>query len=127
MKMILTDPPYLKPELYGRLAELAAVKLMPGGLCLAYAEPGIARGSARRDAASTCITGGLSPCRTSMSPATSTTAISRTSGSRSWHSGKVPSPCLPNGSGIFWRAAAGTSGSTSGVSRSPRLVIFSLA
>ena len=41
VKMILTDPPYLKPELYGRLAELAAVKLMPGGLCLAYAEPGI--------------------------------------------------------------------------------------
>ena len=40
VKMILTDPPYLHPELYGRLAELAAVKLMPGGLCLAYAEPG---------------------------------------------------------------------------------------
>jgi hypothetical protein len=41
VRMVLTDPPYLKPELYGRLAELAAVKLMPGGLCLAYAEPGI--------------------------------------------------------------------------------------
>jgi hypothetical protein len=40
VKMILTDPPYLQPELYGRLAELAAAKLMPGGLCLAYAEPG---------------------------------------------------------------------------------------
>ena len=40
VKMFLTDPPYSHPELYGRLAELAAAKLMPGGLCLAYAEPG---------------------------------------------------------------------------------------
>ena len=40
VKMILTDPPYAQPELYGRLAELAAAKLVPGGLCLAYADPG---------------------------------------------------------------------------------------
>ena len=40
VKMILTDPPYAQPDLYGRLAELAATKLMPGGLCLAYADPG---------------------------------------------------------------------------------------
>ena len=40
VKMVLTDPPYAQPELYGRLAELAAAKLMPGGLCLAYADPG---------------------------------------------------------------------------------------
>jgi hypothetical protein len=38
--MFLTDPPYAEVELYGRLAELAAAKLKPGGLCLAYAEPG---------------------------------------------------------------------------------------
>jgi hypothetical protein len=41
VRMILTDPPYLHPELYGRLAELAAKKLVQGGICLAYAEPGI--------------------------------------------------------------------------------------
>ena len=39
-KMFLSDPPYAQPELYGRLAELAAAKLVPGGLCLAYADPG---------------------------------------------------------------------------------------
>ena len=33
----LTDPPYGQVELYERLAELAAAKLKPGGLCLAYA------------------------------------------------------------------------------------------
>ena len=32
-----TDPPYADVDLYGRLAELAAAKLKPGGLCLAYA------------------------------------------------------------------------------------------
>jgi len=32
-----TDPPYGKVELYERLAALAAAKLRPGGLCLAYA------------------------------------------------------------------------------------------
>jgi DNA (cytosine-5)-methyltransferase 1 len=40
VKMFLSDPPYAQPELYGRLAELAAAKLAPGGLCLAYCEPG---------------------------------------------------------------------------------------
>lgn len=40
VKMFLTDPPYAEPELYCRLAELAAAKLVPGGLCLAYTEPG---------------------------------------------------------------------------------------
>jgi hypothetical protein len=40
VKMFLSDPPYAQPELYGRLAELAAAKLAPGGLCLAYADPG---------------------------------------------------------------------------------------
>jgi hypothetical protein len=39
VKMFLTDPPYGRPDLYARLAEMAAVKLRPGGLCLAYAEP----------------------------------------------------------------------------------------
>ena len=39
-KMFLTDPPYADVEAYGRLAELAAAKLAPGGLCLAYADPG---------------------------------------------------------------------------------------
>ena len=34
--LFLTDPPYDQPSLYGRLAELAAGKLKPGGLCLAY-------------------------------------------------------------------------------------------
>jgi site-specific DNA-methyltransferase (adenine-specific) len=33
---ILTDPPYSEIERYRELAELAAVKLKPGGLCLAY-------------------------------------------------------------------------------------------
>ncbi len=37
VKMFLTDPPYAKPELYGRLAALAAAKLKPGGLCLPFA------------------------------------------------------------------------------------------
>ncbi len=32
-----TDPPYAQVELYERLAALAAAKLRPGGLCLAYA------------------------------------------------------------------------------------------
>ena len=35
--LFLTDPPYAEPSLYGRLAELASVKLKPSGLCLAYA------------------------------------------------------------------------------------------
>jgi hypothetical protein len=35
--LFLTDPPYTQIDLYERLAELAAVKLKPGGLCLAYA------------------------------------------------------------------------------------------
>jgi 16S rRNA G966 N2-methylase RsmD len=34
--LILTDPPYSEIDLYGRLAELAAAKLKPGCLCLAY-------------------------------------------------------------------------------------------
>jgi hypothetical protein len=34
--LILTDPPYAEVEQYERLAELAAAKLRPGGLCLAY-------------------------------------------------------------------------------------------
>jgi hypothetical protein len=34
--LILTDPPYADVALYGRLAELAARKLKPGCLCLAY-------------------------------------------------------------------------------------------
>ena len=40
VKLILTDPPYAEVESYGRLAELAASKLVSGGLCLAYADPG---------------------------------------------------------------------------------------
>ena len=34
--LFLTDPPYNRIDLYERLAELAAAKLKPGGLCLAY-------------------------------------------------------------------------------------------
>ena len=34
--LFLTDPPYAEIESYERLAELAAAKLKPGGLCLAY-------------------------------------------------------------------------------------------
>ncbi|MHB0960756.1 MAG: DNA methyltransferase [Pirellulaceae bacterium] len=34
--LILTDPPYAHVELYGQLAELAAAKLKPGRLSLAY-------------------------------------------------------------------------------------------
>ncbi len=34
--LFLTDPPYAEIECYRELAELAAVKLKPGGLCLAY-------------------------------------------------------------------------------------------
>lgn len=34
--LILTDPPYAEVDLYGQLAELAAAKLKPGRLCLAY-------------------------------------------------------------------------------------------
>ncbi|MGA2065699.1 MAG: DNA methyltransferase [Thermoguttaceae bacterium] len=34
--IFLTDPPYAEVALYERLAELAAAKLKPGGLCLAY-------------------------------------------------------------------------------------------
>jgi hypothetical protein len=34
--LFLTDPPYSQIKLYERLAELAAAKLRPGGLCLAY-------------------------------------------------------------------------------------------
>ena len=34
---LATDPPYGQVALYERLAELAAAKLKPGGLCLAYA------------------------------------------------------------------------------------------
>ena len=34
--LFLTDPPYNRIDLYDRLAELAAAKLKPGGLCLAY-------------------------------------------------------------------------------------------
>ncbi len=34
--LFLTDPPYARTDLYERLAELAAAKLKPGGLCLAY-------------------------------------------------------------------------------------------
>jgi len=40
VKMFLCDPPYAEVDLYARLAELAAKKLLPGGLCLAYADPG---------------------------------------------------------------------------------------
>jgi hypothetical protein len=40
VKMFLCDPPYAEVELYRRLAELAAAKLQPGGLCLAYTAPG---------------------------------------------------------------------------------------
>ncbi|MGA2066879.1 MAG: DNA methyltransferase [Thermoguttaceae bacterium] len=35
--LFLTDPPYAEINLYRELAELAAAKLKPGGLCLAYA------------------------------------------------------------------------------------------
>jgi site-specific DNA-methyltransferase (adenine-specific) len=35
--LFLTDPPYAEIERYRELAELAATKLKPGGLCLAYA------------------------------------------------------------------------------------------
>ncbi len=35
--LFLTDPPYARIDLYERLAEVAAAKLKPGGLCLAYA------------------------------------------------------------------------------------------
>jgi hypothetical protein len=34
--LFLTDPPYAEVEQYERLAELAAAKLKPSGLCLAY-------------------------------------------------------------------------------------------
>ncbi|MHB1030050.1 MAG: DNA methyltransferase [Pirellulaceae bacterium] len=34
--LFLTDPPYAQVELYEQLAELAAAKLKPGKLCLAY-------------------------------------------------------------------------------------------
>jgi hypothetical protein len=34
--LFLSDPPYAEVEQYGRLAELAAAKLKPSGLCLAY-------------------------------------------------------------------------------------------
>jgi site-specific DNA-methyltransferase (adenine-specific) len=34
--LLLTDPPYARIDLYERLGELAAAKLKPGGLCLAY-------------------------------------------------------------------------------------------
>jgi hypothetical protein len=34
--LFLTDPPYDDVDAYGRLAELAAAKLKPGGFCLAY-------------------------------------------------------------------------------------------
>ena len=34
--LFLTDPPYTDVDSYERLSELAAVKLRPGGLCLAY-------------------------------------------------------------------------------------------
>jgi hypothetical protein len=34
--LFLTDPPYSEIECYRELAELAAAKLKPGGLCLAY-------------------------------------------------------------------------------------------
>ena len=34
--LFLTDPPYTEMELYERLSKLAAAKLKPGGLCLAY-------------------------------------------------------------------------------------------
>ncbi len=34
--LFMTDPPYADVDSYGRLAELAAAKLKPGGLCLAY-------------------------------------------------------------------------------------------
>jgi len=34
--LFLTDPPYSHTQRYQELAELAAVKLKPGGLCLAY-------------------------------------------------------------------------------------------
>ena len=40
VRMFLTDPPYAEVDLYGRLAELAAAKLVAGGLCLAYCDPG---------------------------------------------------------------------------------------
>ena len=36
MNLFLTDPPYSEIDRYGELAELAASKLKPGGLCLAY-------------------------------------------------------------------------------------------
>jgi site-specific DNA-methyltransferase (adenine-specific) len=35
--LFLTDPPYSEIDLYRELAKLAAVKLKPGGLCLAHA------------------------------------------------------------------------------------------
>jgi hypothetical protein len=34
--LFLTDPPWMKPQLYGELARLAKDKLRPGGLCAAY-------------------------------------------------------------------------------------------
>jgi hypothetical protein len=34
--LFLTDPPYTQIDLYQRLAELAAAKLKPSGICLAY-------------------------------------------------------------------------------------------
>ena len=36
VSLFLTDPPYAQIELYEKLAELAAAKLKPGHLCLAY-------------------------------------------------------------------------------------------
>ena len=36
MDLFLSDPPYAEVEQYERLAELAAAKLKPSGLCLAY-------------------------------------------------------------------------------------------
>jgi predicted methyltransferase len=34
--LILSDPPYADLGAYSRLAELAAAKLKPGGVCVAY-------------------------------------------------------------------------------------------
>jgi hypothetical protein len=38
--LFLTDPPYAEIDLYSELSELAAAKLKPGGLCLAYSGVG---------------------------------------------------------------------------------------
>ena len=107
-KMFFSDPPYAQPELYGRLAELAAAKLVPGGLCLAYASRACLIEVTRCDAEAPGLLVVLRGVRTPGCLATSTTDTYKTSGNRSSRSGGRPSRCRPSGWGISSKAAAGT-------------------